>query len=98
MTSKETEGVNTVIDSFEIPLDGRIYGVDVDRMKLSFEVRDFGSPLRTLVVRLWSDGKPYTAMASYELFVDELDSMRARMLQPDWDEALAQLTGKEGAL
>lgn len=92
--SKQSE-VHTVVDEFEVPLDGSIYGVDVERMKLTFEVRDFGKPLRTLVVRLWADGKPYTAMASWELFTDELDAMRARMMAGNWDEALSQLTGME---
>jgi hypothetical protein len=88
----------TVVDTFEIPLDGPIYdgGHVTENLKLSFEVRDFGTPERTLVVRWWQDGHPYTAMASWEAFTSGLDDMRVRMLGDDWDTALSVLVGGSG--
>lgn len=82
----------TVVDFIEVPLSGPIYDT-VDGAKLSLEVRDFGTPQRTMVLRTWLDGKVVTTMVDWDDFTDALDGMRARMMSPDWDEALAQLTG-----
>ena len=82
----------TVVEACDIPLDGPIYE-DTENGKMSFEVRDFGTPNRNLVVRFWLDGQVYTAMASWEKFTDEFDGMRSRMLPSDWDSALSSLIG-----
>lgn len=78
----------------DVPLDGPIYE-DV-HAHLSLEVRDFGSPDRTLVVRLWFEGKPITAMVDWEIFVRHFDEMRASMMPTDWDSALDHLSPREG--
>lgn len=85
-------GVASVIDFIEVPLSGPIYDT-VDNAKLTLEVRDFGTTERTMVLRTWIDGNVVTTMVGWDAFTDALDGMRARMMRPDWDEALAQLTG-----
>lgn len=90
-----TDNNKTVVDAFDLPLSGPIYG-GVTNAKMSFEVRDFGQPERTLVVRFWMDGKVYTAMAPWSEFTDEMDAMRSRMFAGSWDEALTQLTAGGG--
>jgi hypothetical protein len=86
--------IETVIDEFTLELGGPIY--DDVHGTLFVEVRDFGKPERTLVIRTMIDGNPVTTMVSWEKFTDQLDDMRARMMGNSWDEALAVLTGRSG--
>lgn len=86
--------LNTVIDSFNLELGGVVYA-DVHG-KLFVEVRDFGNPERTLIIRTMIDGHPVTTEVSFEKFTDQFDAMRARMMSSDWDEALSQLVGRSG--
>lgn len=84
--------LKTVVDGFNIELGGVVY-TDVHG-KLFVEVRDFGTPERTLIIRTMIDGHPVTTEVSFEKFTDEFDAMRARMMSGDWDEALSQLVGR----
>jgi hypothetical protein len=89
--------LKSIIDVVDIPLEGPIYE-GINNAKLSLEIRDFGTPNRTLVVRYWAEGHPMTAMVSWEKFTDAFDAMRARMLSGDWDEALTQMLGRNDSL
>lgn len=84
-----------MIEVAEVPLSGPIYDSDLpyESAKLTLEVRDFGSIDRTLVIRTWVDGEVKTTMVSLAAFEDAFDGMRARIMAPDWDTALIQLTG-----
>jgi hypothetical protein len=84
--------IDTTVDGFELPLEGPSH--EAGDGKLTLEIRDFGSPERTLVVRYKVGANVYTAMVSWEKFVAESDAMRARLLGDDWDSALANLTGR----
>lgn len=84
--------VTSVVDFIEVPLSGPIYD-EADGAKITLEVRDFGTPQRTMVLRTWIDGKVVTTMVDWDEFIDAFDAMRGRMMSPDWDEALAQLVG-----
>lgn len=88
----EDSNVRTVVDAFSVPLGGVIY-TDVHGT-LFVEVRDFGKPERTMIIRTMIDGHPVSTEVSWETFVDEFDAMRARMMSSDWDEALSQLVGR----
>lgn len=85
--------MKTVIDSFQLDLSDPIYDASG---KLFVEVRDFGNPERTLVIRTMVDGVPVTTMVSWETFTDQFDAMRARMMSGNWDDALTQLVGRSG--
>jgi hypothetical protein len=85
---------DTSIDGFQLELDNSIYE-DVSG-KLIFEVRDFGKPERTLVIRNLIDGNPIVMMVGWSKFTDALDEMRGRMMSEDWDESLVQLLSTGG--
>lgn len=89
---EEAERLKTVIDSFNLELGGVVY-TEVHGT-LFVEVRDFGAPERTLIIRTMIDGNPVTTEVSWERFTDEFDAMRARMMSEDWDDALSQLVGR----
>lgn len=89
----EEDKLKTVIDYCEVPLSGPIY--DDVYGKLMLEVRDFSEAERTLVIRTMIDGVPTTTMVRWDVFTDALDTMRARMMSGDWDEALIQMIGGE---
>lgn len=84
------KNVQTVIDQADVPLEGPIY--DDVHAHLSMEVRDFSTPDRTLVLRSWVEGEVVSTMVSLAKFEEAFDGMRARMLMPDWDDALQQIT------
>lgn len=84
--------MKTVIDGFSVPLGGKVYA-DVHGT-LMVEVRDFGLPERTLIIRTMIDGYPVTTEVSWELFTEQFDSMRTRMMSSNWDDALSQLVGR----
>lgn len=89
---EEIDRLKSVVDYTEMPLAGPIYDGLYGRLML--EVRQFdGRSDRTFVIRTMLDGKPHTTMVSWDVFTDALDSMRARMMSGDWDEALSRLTG-----
>ena len=91
MEQFDGKNTRTVVDFTEIPLSGPIYdGLDA---KLTLEVRDFGEPERTLVIRTVVDGKPITTLVRWDAFTDALDTMRANMMTENWDDSLAQLIG-----
>ena len=85
--------MKTVIEVMDVPLEGPIY--DGVHAHLSVEVRDFlEDDNRTMVVRFWIDGTPYTAMVGWDKFTEEFDAMRARMMTSNWDDALSILMTK----
>lgn len=86
--------MKSVVDGFSLDLGGPIY--DGVHGTLFIEVRDFGKPERTLVLRTIIDGHPVTTMVSWETFTYQLDAMRGRMMGSDWDEALSHLVGRSG--
>lgn len=83
----------SVVDAFDIPLIGSVYD-GFDKATMSFEVRDFGEPQRSLVVHFQIGDQVYTGIASWGDFTDGMDAMRARMLADNWDDALASLLGR----
>ena len=87
--SGETDETTTVIAAMDVPLEGPIYK-DV-HAHVSLEVRDFGCPERTLVLRLWVEGQPYTSMVDWTKFTEAFDEMRASMMPMDWDDARSAL-------
>lgn len=89
-----TDELKTVIEAMDIPLDTSVYG-DLHG-HLGLEVRDFSTEKRTMIVRFWLAGTPYTVMVDWEKFTEEFDAMRARMMAGDWDTALTQLVSMGG--
>lgn len=86
------DDVNTVVDAFDMKLTNLVYA-ELDEAVVSFEVRDFGTPHRQLVVRSYLDGIESTLLIPWEDFITEFDTMRARMMSEDWDTSLMQLVG-----
>lgn len=86
---ESADGVTSIVAAMDVPLDGPIY--DGVHAHLSLEVRDFGEPSRTLVVRMWVEGTVQTAMVDWESFTGAFDAMRAGMMPADWDGALSAL-------
>lgn len=87
------ESVTSVLAAMGVPLDGPMYE-DV-HAHVTLEVRDFSRQTRTLVLRLWFEGHPYTAMVDWEQFVTAFDEMRAELMPADWDDALQALRRHE---
>jgi hypothetical protein len=88
------DNITTILGFAEIPLSGQYDDPDVEGY-LSLEVRDFGLPTRTLVIVSNVEGDEVVTMVSLSQFEDAFDGMRARMLAPDWDDALAQITERD---
>lgn len=89
LPSSRESSIKTIIDVADVPLEGPIY--DGLHAHLHLEVRDFGTPERTLVLRSFIEGEVVTTMVSLAKFEDAFDGMRARMMAPDWDTAMIQL-------
>lgn len=85
------KNVQTVIEHADIPLEGPFYNPNDVHAHVSLEIRDFSTPDRTLVIRSWVEGEVVSTMVSLAKFEEAFDGMRARMLMPDWDDALQQI-------